>query len=92
MVYVSTEKATITGLVTDAVSGNPLPGVNVTIAETGDTVPTKADGTYELKTNFTGEGTLEFALAGFVTQTFPVDVPEGGSLTQDVALAAVGSN
>lgn len=47
---------------------------------------TAADGTYELKTNFTGEGTLEFSLAGFVTQTFPADVPEGGELIQDAVL------
>lgn len=91
VVYVSTQKATITGNVTDAGNGNPLPGVNVTIAETGDTVQTLADGKYILKTDFTGEGTLEFALAGFVTQTFPVDVPEGGALVQDAAMV-VGSN
>jgi hypothetical protein len=89
VVYVSREKATITGNVTDAGTGNPLEGVNVTIAETGDTVQTLADGKYILKTNFTGEGTLEFSLAGFVTQTFPVDVPEGGTLTQDAGMVAV---
>jgi len=42
-----------------------------------------------LSTNFTGAGTLEFSLANFVTQTFPVDVPEGGTLTQDAAMVAV---
>ncbi len=89
VVYVSTEKATITGNVTDAGTGNPLEGVNVTIAETGDTVVTIANGTYKLVTNFTGEGTLEFALAGFVTQTFPVDVPEGGAVVQDAVMVAV---
>ncbi len=86
VVYVSTEKATITGNVTDAGSGNPLPDVNVSLLEAGDSVVTIANGTYKLVTNFTGEGTLEFSLAGFVTQTFPVDVPEGGAVVQDAGL------
>ena len=38
-------------------------------------------------TYFTGEGTLEFLLAGYVTQTFPIEVHEGGEITQDVSLA-----
>jgi hypothetical protein len=33
--------------------------------------------------------TLEFSLDGFTTQTFPIDVHEGGEITQDVALVAV---
>jgi len=32
------------------------------------------------------EGTLEFSLVGYVTQTFPVELSEGAEITQDVSL------
>ena len=41
-----------------------------------------------LSTDFTGEGMLEFSLVGYITQTFPVEVHEGGEITQDVSLVA----
>jgi hypothetical protein len=89
VVYVSTQKTTFTGTVTDAATGNPLQNVNVALVESGDIVQTLPDGTYTLSTIFTGEGTLEFALEGYETQTLPVEVHEGGSVTQDVVFMAV---
>ena len=89
VVYVSTQKATITGLVTDSVSGDPLQNVNVALVESEEVVQTDEEGRYNLKTSYTGEGTLEFAFDGFTTQTFPVTIEEGGELTQDVSLVAV---
>jgi len=89
VVYVSTQKATITGLVTDSVSGEPLQNVNVALIESEEVVQTDEEGMYTLKTSYTGEGTLEFALDGYTTQTFPVTIEEGGELTQDVSLVAV---
>lgn len=89
VVYVSTQKATITGLVTDSVSGEPLQNVNVALIESEEIVQTDEEGMYTLKTSYTGEGTLEFALDGYTTQTFPVTIEEGGELTQDVSLVVV---
>ncbi|MFC2092645.1 carboxypeptidase regulatory-like domain-containing protein [Bacteroidota bacterium] len=89
VVYISTQKATITGLVTDSASGNPLLNVNVALIESEEVVQTDEEGRYTLKTSYTGEGTLEFALDGYTTQTFPVTIEEGGELTQDVNLVAV---
>lgn len=89
IVYASTKKAKITGLVTNSATGEPLENVNVSIVEIGDTVQTGADGKYILITDFTGEGTLEFALVDFVTQTFPVTIDEGASFVQDVQLLHV---
>lgn len=89
VVYVSTQKATITGLVTDSASGDPLQNVNVALVESEEVVQTDEEGRYTLKTSYTGEGTLEFALDGYTTQTFPVTIEEGGELTQDVSLVAV---
>ena len=89
VVYVSTTKSTISGTVTDAATGLALSNVSVTLVESEDTVLTDATGFYKLSTGFVGTGTLEFALTGYVTQTFPVEVTEGGALTQDAVLAAV---
>jgi len=89
VVYVSTQKATITGTVTDAATGNPLQGVDVALIESGDIVQILANGTYALSTSFTGAGTLEFALEGYETKTIPVEVHEGGSLIQDAALVTM---
>jgi len=63
--------------------------VNVALVEEGDIVQTGADEKYKLSTSFTDLETLEFALEGYVTQTFPADIAEGGTLTQDTALVAV---
>ena len=89
VVYISTQKATITGLVTDSVSVDPLQNVNAALIESEEVVQTDEEGRYTLKTSYTGEGTLEFALDGYTTQTFPVTIEEGGELTQDVSLVAI---
>ncbi|MBL7127710.1 MAG: carboxypeptidase regulatory-like domain-containing protein [Ignavibacteria bacterium] len=89
VVYSSKSKATITGTVTNASGGAALEAVNVEVTESGESVLTIADGTYSLGTGFFGAVTLEFSLDGFTTQTFPIDVHEGGEITQDVALVAV---
>jgi hypothetical protein len=86
VVYVSTRSSKITGLVTNAGTGGPLEGVNVSIVESGDVVQTGVDGTFTLSTNFTGDGTLEFSLVDFVTQTFPITLGEGASIVQDAQL------
>lgn len=89
VVYVSTQKATITGLVTTSIGETPLEGVNVALIESEEIVQTGADGRYTLSTVFTGEGTLEFSREGYVTQTFPVEIPEGGSVVKDVVMQSV---
>jgi len=88
VVYSSRTKSVISGTVTDASSGANLEGVNVEVLESGESELTLEDGTYTLSTGYTGEATLEFSLAGYVTQTFPVELSEGEEITQDVSLAA----
>lgn len=89
VVYVSTQRRSIIGRVTSAVTGKPLSTVLVTLVETESSIQTNADGTYVLHTNFTGHGNLEFVLAGYITQTIGVYVSEGDILTQDVSLQAI---
>ena len=63
------------GTVTDAESGQPIPGANVLIAgsQTGDA--TDVDGVFELQTDLTGSRTLVFSAVGYETQTRDVDLP-----------------
>ena len=89
IVYISTQRATISGFVTKAETVEPLANVNVTLIESEDTVQTDAEGKYKLGTSYIGMGTLEFALEGFTTLTLPVDIPEGGTLAQDVQMKPV---
>ena len=54
-VYAATDAAgtatTITGTLTNAETGDPIPGATVTVPETGERVDTNADGSYELPTH-----------------------------------------
>lgn len=89
VVYISTRSATISGTVTNQDTGNPIELVNVALLETGNIIQTDAHGKYTLVTNFAGEGNLEFTLDGFVPQTIPITLEEGGTLIQDAVLRAV---
>ena len=79
----------IHGLVTDAASGQPLPGVNVTISTNGaiyDSVVSAADGTYSLAVT-SGFYTLAAGRYGYYDQTSgSFAVLNGDHIGQDFAL------
>lgn len=72
---------TVTGTVTDAETGETLPGVNIQVVGTQIGTTTGADGAYEL-TVPDENVTLRFSFVGFSSQTIDVD----GRSTIDVAL------
>lgn len=82
----SAQKRTVTGRVTDARDGSPLPGV--TVRPKGDNrngTVTNADGTFSLNVNQNVQ-TLTFSMIGYGTQDHPVG--QGAihiGLTADVA-------
>lgn len=77
---------TIRGQVTDAPSGEPIPGVNISIKGTSTGTVSDVDGFYELRLE-TGDGTLIFSFIGY--ETYEIDLE--GRLQLDVALQpAVG--
>ena len=76
-------QGTVSGVVTDAETGETLPGVAVAVQATTIGTTTDADGAYELALP-PGQRTLTFSFIGFRTQT--VEVPEGQERL-DVALA-----
>lgn len=72
----------ITGTVTDATSGFPLPGVNIVIKGTATGTTSDLDGTYEIQAE-SGD-TLVFSYVGFLPQEVAV---QGENVVYDVALA-----
>lgn len=63
---------TVTGTVTSATDGTPLPGVNVVLLDTGIGTATDAEGGYEL-TLPSDDGTLVFSFLGYEEQTVEVE-------------------
>ncbi|MFZ4591741.1 MAG: carboxypeptidase-like regulatory domain-containing protein [Ignavibacteria bacterium] len=86
VVYVSDKKGKVSGLVADIDTGALLPDVTVKIIETDESTFTDIAGKYELSTTLVGTGTLEFSLAGYITQQITLEFHEGGTLTQDVKM------
>lgn len=72
---------TVTGVVTEAETGDPLPGVNVIIRGSSTGTVTDFDGKYSLST--AADATLLFSFVGFQSQ----EVSVNGRTTIDVALA-----
>ncbi|MFK7831723.1 MAG: von Willebrand factor type A domain-containing protein [Winogradskyella sp.] len=77
---IQSQEKTISGTVTSADDGLPLPGASVVIKGTSDGVQTDFDGKYTLKVNL-GD-VLIVSYVGMVTEKITV----GKSLTYDVAL------
>ena len=71
----------VTGRVTAAEDGSPIPGVNVAIKGTTRGATTDANGTYRLSVG--PDATLIFSAIGFVRQ----EVAVGNQSTIDLALA-----
>ncbi len=73
----------VTGTVTDAATGDPMPGVNILIEGTNSGVATDIDGKYTLELN-NPDAVLVFSYIGYLSQTIPV----GGKSVIDIKLAA----
>ena len=72
---------TITGTVTSAVDGLPLPGVNVVLKGTSNGTSTDFDGNYTIN-QIPENGVLVFSTLGYTTK----EVPVGANTTIDTAL------
>jgi len=77
---------TITGIVTNALTGQPLPGATVRVDGTGLSATTGSDGRFVLSGVPSGTRTLRTSASGFVTETRTVTVVAGSSLEQAIAL------
>lgn len=77
---------TLEGVATDAASGDPIPGVRVSISGPLDrTLTTGPDGSYRARV-LAGDYTVTAAKFGWVEQTATVTVPTDGTATLDFEL------
>ncbi|MCF6239764.1 MAG: TonB-dependent receptor plug domain-containing protein [Bacteroidales bacterium] len=85
------QERTITGKVTDASDGSPLPGVNIAVVGTSQGTITDLDGNYSLKVP-DNNASLSFSFLGYETKTVQVGnqtVINVALNTSDVALEDV---
>lgn len=71
----------VSGTVTSAIDGTPLPGVSIIVQGTTNGVVTDFDGNYQLN-NVSADATLEFSYIGFISQSIAV----GGQTEINVAM------
>ena len=83
---VHAQTGTIEGTVTSASSGEPLPGVNVVIAELNLGAATGPNGQYTITQVPAGTHALRARFVGFQTATRDVTVSAGETVTVDFAL------
>jgi len=81
LISVAYGQQSVSGRVTDAESGDPIPGVNIRVVDTDVGTVTETNGEYEL-TVPSGAETLRFTFVGYESQTVDID----GRTTIDVAL------
>lgn len=76
----------IHGVVTDAVSGNPVPAARVRLL--GDTVVVKTgdDGAYDLSRQIAGKPTLQVTASRFQSQTRQLELAAGQERVENLAL------
>lgn len=82
--HVSGQKALVKGKVTDALTGEAMPGVNVVAGKTEGTV-TDTEGLYQLNLN-PGKHKITFSLVGYNRQVKVVDVEANETITLNVKL------
>lgn len=76
---VNAQNLTIHGIVRDANTNDPLPGVNVVIKGTTLGTSSSADGTFELKNLEPGNYTVVFSFIGYKTRSEKVALTAGSS-------------
>ena len=82
------QEGTITGSVTDAETGETLPGANVEIPDLGVGIATGVDGMYELEGIPAGAYDVVFSFVGYQQQEVAVEVEAGETVELDVELLA----
>jgi TonB-linked SusC/RagA family outer membrane protein len=80
------QTGTVRGTVTDAETGEPLPGVNITITEIQQGAATGVEGTYEIAGVPAGTYDIEARFVGFRTATESVTVSADETVEQNFTL------
>ena len=78
---------TVTGVVRNAATGQPLAGATVALASTTLTTTSAANGAYTLNNVAPGARTLTAAASGFAATQLAITVVAGQTLTQNISLS-----
>jgi TonB-dependent receptor len=81
--------ATISGKITDATNGSPLPGANVLLKGTSIGSSTDLNGNYSIPDVPTGSYTVRVSYIGYKTLEVPIEVKKGERVKGDFKLEAV---
>lgn len=81
--------ATLTGTVTDSITGLPLAGVKLHLEGVGTKFFSDALGNYTINTTLYGDLTLIATLTNYTTANIDLLMPNGGTMVQDVALVHI---
>ncbi|MBP1690807.1 MAG: TonB-dependent receptor, partial [Bacteroidetes bacterium] len=79
---------TIKGTVTDRTTKDGLPGANVVVKGTSTGAATNLDGVYIIRNAPAGEQTIVVTYLGYISRSITVNIPEGGTVTQDFQLSS----
>lgn len=74
------QQGTVTGTVTEAETGDSLPGATVQVVDEGTGTASNAEGQYRITGVPAGEQTLRVSFVGYQAQERTVDVPDGGTI------------
>lgn len=77
----------ITGLITDASTGQPIAGASVSTAPATSTVTTNAQGQYTIPNVPAGNYTVTATRTGYSPASGPVTVPPGQAATRNLAMS-----
>jgi hypothetical protein len=80
---------TVTGLVTNALTGEPISGASVSVDNSTASVVTGGNGHFTLANAPSGSRTVRTTASGFVTETRTLDIPAGGTVDTAISLAAI---
>lgn len=86
--FPATAQHEVTGTVTDAESGQTLPGVNVVVQGTQIGTTTRSDGTYTIEAPSPDE-TLVFSFVGYQNQEVPIEGRSQINVSLDLAVTAL---
>ena len=82
----SANAADIKGMVTDSETGDPLPGVHVSVKDTRTGTASDVDGIYEIKDIPLGKYRLEFRVLGYDKKRIELNITEDSIVNFDIAL------
>ncbi len=76
---------TLEGIITDQITGETLPGTNITLKGTTQGTTSNIDGQYSLSLS-AGSHVIVFSFVGYITQEVPVTLEEDETITLNIEL------